>query len=63
MRDAVAIAFINRTSTSIKTGFYIIVKMVSYVLPNSCKKSRQSGTFGWFPYNQLFHRFQFYPDS
>ena len=33
------------------------------VLPNSCKKSRQSGTFRWFPYIQLIYRFQFYADG
>ena len=33
------------------------------MLPNSCKKLRQSGTFRWFPYIQLIYRFQFYADG
>lgn len=53
----------SRTSTSITIDWFLYNCQDGIVLPNSCKKSRQSVTFGWFPFNQLIHRFQFYSDS
>lgn len=53
MSNAVSIAFMNRTRTSIKTGFYITIKMVS-CFPTVAKNRGNQEHSGGFHIFSLF---------